>query len=129
MSDSVWNRLGDIATNAGKNLAKFGLEVVGATVVAPTRFAWDVFQAPWNDDKEYNGFINTFKSAGGKAGKDIIKPLASAGGAVMKVPGIAPAFQKINEINQEYIREPLTTFGLVDVVTPIGVLFVTISGP
>jgi hypothetical protein len=113
VSDSVWNRLGDIATNAGKNLAKFGLEVVGATVVAPTRFAWDVFQAPWNDDKEYNGFINTFKSAGAKAGKDIIKPLASAGGAVMKVPGIAPAFQKINEINQEYIREPLTTFGLV----------------
>jgi hypothetical protein len=66
VSDSVWNRLGDIATNAGKNLAKFGLEVVGATVVAPTRFAWDVFQAPWNDDKEYNGFINTFKSAGGR---------------------------------------------------------------
>ena len=31
----------------------------------------------------------------------------------MKVPYVAPALVKINEINQEYIREPLTTFGLV----------------
>ena len=31
----------------------------------------------------------------------------------MKIPYVAPALDKINEINQEYIREPLTTFGLV----------------
>jgi hypothetical protein len=39
--------------------------------------------------------------------------LASAGGAIMKVPGVSTTFEKINQINQEYIREPLTTYELV----------------
>lgn len=112
MSDSIWNRIGDVATNAGKNVLKFGGEVLGAGK-GIARFAWDVGTAPWNDAKEYNGFIQPFKTAAAKSGGDIVKPLASAGGAVMKVPGVAPALEKINEINQEYIREPLTTFGLV----------------
>ena len=112
MSDSIWNRIGDVALNAGKNLVKFGGEIVGS-VAATSRFAWDVGTAPWNDAKEYNGFIQPFKTAAGKEGGKIIKPLASAGGAVMKVPGIAPALENINKFNQEYIREPLTTFGLV----------------
>jgi hypothetical protein len=112
VSDSIWNRIGDVATNAGKNLWKFGGEVVGG-VAATARFAWDVGTAPWNDAKEYNGFIQPFKTAAAKEGGAIVKPLASAGGAVMKVPGVAPALEKINKINQEYIREPLSTFGLV----------------
>ena len=112
MSDSIWNRIGDVALNAGKNLVKFGGEIVGS-VAATSRFAWDVGTAPWNDAKEYNGFIQPFKTAAGKEGGNIVKPLASAGGAVMKVPGIAPALENINKFNQEYIREPLTTFGLV----------------
>ena len=112
MSDSIWNRIGDVATNAGKNLWKFGGEIVGG-VAATARFAWDVGTAPWNDAKEYNGFIQPFKTAAAKEGGAIVKPLASAGGAVMKVPGVAPALEKINKINQEYIREPLSTFGLV----------------
>lgn len=117
---SLWNRIGDVATTLGKtalsgvgNAAKFAGELAvsaGNTV----RFAWDVGTAPWNDDEEYNGFINTFKSAAAKNGGNIIKPLASAGGAIMKVPGVQPALETVNYINREYIREPLTTLALVE---------------
>jgi len=109
---SIWNRIGDVATTTGKNLVKFGGELVGG-VQAVGRFAWDVGTAPWNDDEEYNGFKKTFSSASEKAKPRVVKPLASAGGAIMKVPGVEPALVKINQINQEYIREPLTTYGLV----------------
>jgi hypothetical protein len=109
---SVWNRIGDVASTAAKNGFKFGGEVLGAAVAVP-RFAWDVGTAPWNDQDQYNGFIKTFKSASEDASSKVIKPLASAGGAIMKVPGIQPALERINYINREYIREPLTTYNLV----------------
>ncbi len=109
---SVWNRIGDVASTAAKNAFKFGGEVIGsATGVA--RFAWDVGTAPWNDQAQYNGFIQPFKTAAAKEGGNIIKPYSSAGGAIMKVPGIAPALERINYVNREYIREPLTTYNLV----------------
>jgi len=124
---SIWNRIGDVASTAGKNLFKFGGEVLGAAT-APARFAWDIGTAPWNDADEYNGFIQPFKTAADDATKDFIKPLASAGGAIMKVPGIQPALERINKINQEFIREPLTTYNLVigDITSgrePIGSIF------
>ena len=109
---SVWNRIGDVAFNAGKNTVKFGGEVLGAAGSLP-RFAWDVGTAPWNDQAQYNGFVQTFKSASEDAGSKLIKPLASAGGAIMKVPGVRPTLERINYINREYIREPLTTVALV----------------
>lgn len=109
---SIWNRIGDVATNAGKNLRKFGGEVIEAGK-GVAQFAWDVGTAPFNDAEEYNGFITPFRTAAEKEGGRIVKPLASAGGAIMKVPGVEKTLVKINEINQEYIREPLTTFGLV----------------
>jgi hypothetical protein len=109
---SIWNRIGDVATTAAKNLYKFGGEIVGAGK-GVARFAWDVGTAPWNDAAEYNGFIQPFKTAAAKESKNIVKPLASAGGAIMKVPYVAPALERINNINREYIREPLTTFALV----------------
>ena len=31
----------------------------------------------------------------------------------MKVPGVAPTLERINQVNREYIREPLTTVSLV----------------
>jgi hypothetical protein len=109
---SVWNRIGDVASTAAKNAFKFGGEVVGAgTGVA--RFAWDVGTAPWNDQAQYNGFIQPFKTAAAKEGGNIVKPLASAGGAIMKVPGVQPALERISYVNREYIREPLTTVSLV----------------
>ena len=108
---SLWNRIGDVATTAVKNTGKFGGEILEATGSA-ARFAWDVGTAPWNDAEEYNGFIQPFKTASEKEGKDIIKPLASAAGAIAKVPGVQPALERIGYINQEYIREPLTTIAL-----------------
>ena len=108
---SLWNRIGDVATTAVKNTGKFGGEILEATGSA-ARFAWDVGTAPWNDAEEYNGFIQPFKTASEKEGKDIIKPLASAAGAIAKVPLVQPALERIGYINQEYIREPLTTIAL-----------------
>jgi hypothetical protein len=109
---SVWNRIGDVASTAAKNAFKFGGEVVGSGV-GIARFAWDVGTAPWNNQAQYNGFIQPFKTAAAKQGGDIIKPYSSAGGAIMKVPGVAPALERINYVNREYIREPLTTYNLV----------------
>ena len=124
---SIWNRIGDVASTVAKDALKFGGEVLGAAT-APAKFAWDIGTAPWNDADEYNGFIQPFKTAAAEAGKDIVKPLASAAGAIMKVPGIQPALERINRINQEYIREPLTTYNLVigDITSgrePVGSIF------
>jgi len=109
---SIWNRIGDVAFTAAKNTVKFGGELANA-VGGTARFAWDIGTAPWNDAKQYNGFIQTFKTAAAKNAPDIVKPLSSAGGAIMKVPGVQPALERINYINREYIREPLTTYNLV----------------
>lgn len=109
---SIWNRIGDVASTVVKDVSKFGVDVAKASL-APARMAWDIGTAPWNNADEYNGFIQPFKTATEKAGKDIIKPLADAGGAIMKVPGVQPALERINYINQNYIREPLTTIALV----------------
>ena len=109
---SIWNRIGDVASTIAKDVTHFGVDVAKAAV-APARMAWDIGTAPWNNADEYNGFVQPFKTAAEKAGKDIIKPLADAGGAIMKVPGVQPALERINYINQNYIREPLTTVALV----------------
>jgi len=109
---SIWNRIGDVASTAAKNAFKFGGEVLNSPASA-AKFAWDIGTAPWNDAAEYNGFVQTFKSAAAAEGGNIIKPLASAGGAIMKVPGVQPALERINYVNQNYIREPLTALALV----------------
>ena len=108
----IWNRIGDVASTTAKNAFQFAGEVVGAGA-GVARFAWDVGTAPWNDQAQYNGFIQPFKTAAEKQGGDIVKPFASAGGAIMKVPGVTPALERINYVNREYIREPLTTLALV----------------
>ncbi len=82
---SIWNRIGD----AAGNLVKFGGEI-GNSVGGVARFAWDVGTAPFNDAEEYNGFSQTFKTAFGQNKERIIRPFASAAGAVMKVPYVAP---------------------------------------
>ena len=110
---SWYNRLGEVASTVSKGAVQFGGEVLGA-VAAPTRFAWDVVTAPLNDDKEYNGLVNIFKNAGKKAGADVVKPLASAGGAIMKVPGVRSTLETIYDVNRDYIREPATTVALVN---------------
>jgi hypothetical protein len=127
---SIWNRIGDVATSVVKgvgtglettgklveNVGKFGVDLAyGVGGVA--KMAYDIGTAPWNDDEDYNGFVKPFKSAWNDSQKNVVRPLASAGGAIMKVPGLATTFEKINEINQEYIREPAATFNLVQTGT------------
>ena len=116
---SVWNRIGDIASNAAKGVFNFTGDVAEATG-SLSRFALDVGTAPWNDDDEYNGFVQTFKTAWAKEGTDIIKPFASAGGAIYKVPGVSKGVNAIStageflyKANQEVIREPLSTYFLM----------------
>jgi hypothetical protein len=118
-TQKIWNRIGDVAssvaktaTNSASNLFKWGGEITSG-IGSAARFGWDVGTAPWNSQAQYNGFVQTFKTAARTEGKDIVKPFASAGGAIMKVPGVAPALERINYINREYIREPLTTASLV----------------
>jgi 5'-deoxynucleotidase YfbR-like HD superfamily hydrolase len=116
---SIWNRIGDVASNTAKGVFNFAGDVAEAAGSA-SRFAWDVGTAPWNNDDEYNGFTKTFKSAWEKEGTDVVKPFASAGGAIYKFPGVAKAGNVLSaageflyKANQEVIREPLTTYFLV----------------
>jgi hypothetical protein len=120
---SVWNRIGDIASSTAKGVfnlpgeitergVSFTKDLIGSAG-GVAKFAWDVGTAPWNDNEEYNGFVQPFKTAAAKQGGDIVKPLASAGGAIMKVPGVAPALETLYKVNQEAIREPLTTYYLM----------------
>jgi hypothetical protein len=90
---SFFNRLGDLAKDIGE-----------AAYAAP-KFVWDVTTAPWNDAEEFNGFKNTLVNAGGQALQRVIAPVAN----VASLPAVKPVLQKWDEINREYIREPLTS--------------------
>lgn len=90
---SFWDRLGNLAKDTTNAL------------VAQPKFLWDVASAPWNDDEQFNGFQNTFKSAGEKWLQATVKPIAD----IAETPGIKQGLQAIDNFNREYIREPLTT--------------------
>ncbi len=109
---SVWNRIGDVATTIAKGAFNFGKEVVGAQK-ATAQISWDIATAPWYNPLEYNNFIQTAKASIDKNSPNYVKPFASAGGAIMKVPGVQSTLEAIDNVNREYIREPLTTFELV----------------
>ncbi len=90
---SFWDRLGTLAQ-----------DTAGAVVASP-KFLWDIATAPWNDDDDFNGFANTFKSAGTDWAQAMLKPIAN----VAETPGIKQTLEKWDAFNREYIREPLTT--------------------
>lgn len=90
---SFWDRLGTLAQ-----------DTAGAITASP-KFLWDVASAPWNDDEDFNGFANTFQTAGTKWAQAMIKPIAD----VAETPGIKQTLEKWDAFNREYIREPLTT--------------------
>jgi len=90
---SFWDRLGTLAQ-----------DTAGAVVAQP-KFLWDIASAPWNDDEDFNGFANTFKSAGTSWAQAMLKPVSD----VAETPGIKQGLQKIDAFNREYVREPLTT--------------------
>ena len=48
---------------------------LGAAPFAPARFIYEAASATWRDEEEYNGFINTIKTAGTLAGKQAVAPV------------------------------------------------------
>ena len=97
---SIWNRLGTLAKDTG-----------GALITGP-RFVWDVATAPWNDDPHFNGFKNTFVSAGKQSVSGVVKPLgdiAELAGDIAELPVVKPVLKAIDTVGREYVREPLTT--------------------
>lgn len=90
---SFWDRLGTLAQ-----------DTAGAITASP-KFLWDVASAPWNDDEDFNGFANTFQTAGTKWAQAMLKPIVD----VAETPGIKQGLEKWDAFNREYIREPLTT--------------------
>ena len=94
---SFFDRLGQVA----KDVAGF--------VAAPAKFAWDVGTAPWNNDEHFNGFANTIATASKNLGTSLVKPIQDVAAA----PVISGALSAINTVNQNLIREPLTTLNLV----------------
>ena len=90
---SFWDRLGTLAQ-----------DTAGAVTASP-KFLWDIATAPWNDDEDFNGFANTFQTAGTKWAQAMLKPVVG----VAETPGIKQTLEKWDAFNREYIREPLTT--------------------
>lgn len=47
---------------------------LAAAPIAPARFIYEAASAFWKDEEEYNGFINTIRTAGSKAGAQLVAP-------------------------------------------------------
>lgn len=90
----IWNRIGDLA----KGTRDWGLDV-GLAIASPAKFAWDIATAPWNDRKEYNGFLSTVKQATIDLGKNALRPIGGVLGAV-------------EATNRNLLREPLSAVTL-----------------
>jgi hypothetical protein len=48
---------------------------LGAAPFAPARFIYEAASSTWRDEEQYNGFINTIKTAGTIAGKQAVAPV------------------------------------------------------
>lgn len=90
----IWNRIGDLA----KGTRDWGLDV-GLAISSPVKFAWDIATAPWNDRKEFNGFLSTVKQSTIDLAKNVARPVGGVIGA-------------IEATNRNLIREPLSAVTL-----------------
>lgn len=90
-----------------KQVGTLGKDIAGAALAQP-KFIWDVATAPWNDAEEFNGFTNTLKNAGGNWLTSTLRPVSD----VAAMPGVQPAFQKLNDVTYSYVQRPLSTFAL-----------------
>ncbi len=72
---------------------------LGAAPFAPARFIYEAASAPWRDEEEYNGFINTIKTAGTLAAKQAVAP-------------VLDIFEGIETVAKP-ARQALSTAGLV----------------
>ena len=98
---SFTSRLGSIA----KDLA-------GAAFAGP-KFFWDVVNAPWNDDEQFNGFTNTLKSAAAKNIISTTKPLINITETALGAPGVRPALETAYQVSKNVLQKPITTVGLI----------------
>jgi len=98
---NIWNRLGDLAKGTRDWLGDIAL---GAVSLTGAKFAWDVFTAPMNDDKQFNGFFNSIKNAGVNTVKNIARPFGGVLGATIAV-------------GESAIRQPLSA-GLMFAAEP-----------
>jgi hypothetical protein len=72
---------------------------LSAAPFAPARFIYEAASAPWRDEEEYNGFINTIKTAGTIAAKQAVAP-------------VLDIFEGIETVAKP-ARQALSTVGLV----------------
>lgn len=87
---NMWDRFGNLSKGVGDWFGD-----IGTGIVAPIKFAWDVASAPWNDAPEYNGFVNTLKSASDTAARSLGRPL---GGVISASVHVA----------ENIVRQPLS---------------------
>jgi hypothetical protein len=92
----IWNRIGDLAKGTRDWVGDIGLAAVSLT---GAKFLWDMGTAPWNDRKEFNGFLNTAKQSTIDTFKNIGRPIGGVLGA-------------IEATNRNLIREPLSAVTL-----------------
>ena len=98
---SVFSRLGSLTK-----------DIAGAAFATP-KFIWDVVNAPWNDDEQFNGFSNTLKSASNKAIQSTAKPLLNVGETIIGAPGVRPLLEADYSASTKYLQRPLATVGLM----------------
>jgi len=67
---SVWKKMNDLT----KGTIDWTRDV-GLSLIAGPKFFWDIATAPWNDRKEFNGFLNTISQATIDANKNTFRPL------------------------------------------------------
>ena len=81
--------------------AKDFVSGLGRFAYAAPKFAWDIITAGWNDEKEYNGFRNTLKTAT----TDYLKN---------QLHVVGSAFTSLMIANEELIRKPSTSLMLLN---------------
>lgn len=90
-------------------LGKFAKDV-GKAFGAPAIAAWDLVTAPWNNNKEFNGFANTLTSTSTKFVSNLLAPAGDIASAVGKVA--TPVLTEVDKLNNQILNRPLTTAAL-----------------
>ena len=96
----------------GSRLGSIAKDLAGAAFAGP-KFIWDVVNAPWNDDEQFNGFTNTLKNAAAKNVISATKPLINIGETALGAPGVRPTLETAYKLSTDYLQRPVSTIGLM----------------
>jgi hypothetical protein len=96
----------------GSRLGSIAKDLAGAAFAGP-KFLWDVANAPWNDDEQFNGFSNTLKNAAAKNLIATTKPLVNIGETALGAPGVRPALETAYEVSKNVLQKPVTATALM----------------